>query len=82
MEEEYRLNEIVGRIDIYDPVDDVLEWKEINEEKESCKTKQEQINFMYKYHSQNKITPRSLAKDYQFYYQDSGVDLRSSAQQN
>ncbi len=80
MDEEFILDNIVNRIDIYDPVEDLFAQEEFNKEKESCKTKAEQVNFMYKYYQQNAVTSRDLAKDYQFYYQDSSVDLRSSAQ--
>jgi len=76
MDEEYQLENIVNRIDIYDPVDGLFAQDEFLKEKESCKTQQEQVDFLYKYYSANSKTPRKLAYDYQFYDQDSSIDMR------
>lgn len=77
MENEFNLDEIVNT-NVCDPVDDLFTQEKFLKEKESCKTKQEQINFMYKYYSPNSTTPRRLARDYQFYTEDSRIDLRGA----
>jgi hypothetical protein len=55
-------------IDVCDPFTEIAEFIQFEQEKNACKTKEEQINFMYKYYSQNSITINELAKDYDILY--------------
>jgi hypothetical protein len=55
-------------IDVCDPFESIMEYMQIEQEKSSCTTKEDQINFMYRYHSANAITINELAKDYDILY--------------